>query len=509
MYKYEDLKLGIRTNNSNLLVTAESSTNGSFAQEVTEFQVASIINDFRHIVNRRLSEPNEIRKLGTRLFEGLFPNSIYDLYIMTLKYLASTNKRLRISIYIEDRTLAAIPWELVFDKKRKSFLSLDPQVSIIRIWPSEQAPTVIAPDEVVRILAVFSNPADLPRLDPRHEYRLLKESLEIPIRRGRVELTIMGGPVTLNRLADALHSGEFHVLHFTGHGTFNRETQRGGLFFENEEGKASIVEADRLHVLFTNRGLRMVSIIAGESASTAGEGDHQGLVTSIAEAGVPVVLGFQGTVTNNSALKFVRALYSTLADGLSIGSAMTEARQAIWTIEPNSIDWAMPVLYANAGALDLALLSPSKSSQEGQAPVRVGQSISSVGGEVITGDSNFIRVTQQVHNVRVGGEVSGVVVQQGKDEEDNKEVSQVERGTQIKPGETQMYITALKSAIMREPTLSTGERINKIAQLEELRFMLLAPTLDSEGISKTIKNLSATSPGTATILEQIQRQLHL
>jgi len=188
---------------------------------------------------------------------------------------------------------------------------------------------------------------------------------------------------------------------------------------------------------------------------------------------------------------------------------MTEARQAIWTIEPNSIDWAMPVLYANAGALDLALLSPSKSSQEGQAPVRVGQSISSVGGEVITGDSNFIRVTQQVHNVRVGGEVSGVVVQQGKDEEDNKEVSQVERGTQIKPGETQMYITALKSAIMREPTLSTGERINKIAQLEELRFMLLAPTLDSEGISKTIKNLSATSPGTATILEQIQRQLHL
>jgi hypothetical protein len=72
---------------------------------------------------------------------------------------------------------------------------------------------------------MISSPTDYPGLDIEHEWSRLNEA-----RAGLVG----SGQVRLKRLAEArlptlqreLRGGEYHILHFIGHGGFDRETKK-------------------------------------------------------------------------------------------------------------------------------------------------------------------------------------------------------------------------------------------------------------------------------------------
>lgn len=510
MYRSNDFDLRISLSDDAVRVLLESPI-GQAQEIVPNFPAKQLLGEFSQLGRLRQGEREALRDFGSRLFQALFPGSVYEFYVRTLEELTFNGKKMRLNLWC-DAHLAQLPWELAFDSRRRFFLSLDPNISIIRVWPSPQVLRDNAYEEPVRILAVFPSPIDLPPLDLGVEIDLLKKALEIPIQRKRIELSVMDGVVTLDRVVKDLTFQEYHILHFSGHGTLNQANQTCGLFFATEEGKSSFVDSETLRVVFTGRGLRMVSIIAGDSASLGAGEFNRGLALSLLEAGVSVVIGLQGQVTDRSALRFVRALYSTIADGLSIGSAMREARQAIWTVDPDSIDWAMPVIYTTSKIPDLVLLPASKSNQEAQSTVRVGQSVTNVGGEVITGDSNYIRVTQQVHNVNVGGKIVGVKIKEIGQEEPEGSKNKTEPNSesdQMSDEQIQGYISDLKSAILRVPTLSTSERINTMALTEKLRFMILEPSQDAEEISRTLKSLSAAGSEVTEVVSEFRKRLHL
>src|SRR5262249_12890927 len=63
------------------------------------------------------------------------------------------------------------------------------------------------------------------------------------------------------------------------------------------------------------------------------------------EAGVPAVVAMQFSVLNKSAIALGAAFYKGLADGDPLDAAMAEARNRMRAASPNSIDFAVPVLF--------------------------------------------------------------------------------------------------------------------------------------------------------------------
>jgi hypothetical protein len=73
----------------------------------------------------------------------------------------------------------------------------------------------------------------------------------------------------------------------------------------------------------------------------------QGIAPSLVTHGLPAVVANQYKVLDATATDFARRFYWSLAHGLSVGEAAREARIAIgYSMPADSIDWAVPVLYA-------------------------------------------------------------------------------------------------------------------------------------------------------------------
>jgi hypothetical protein len=78
----------------------------------------------------------------------------------------------------------------------------------------------------LRILGVVSSPADHERLDVERERANLEGALSGLISSGAVELRWLEA-ATVERLLSTLQGGEFHALRYVGHGTFDRQSDRG------------------------------------------------------------------------------------------------------------------------------------------------------------------------------------------------------------------------------------------------------------------------------------------
>jgi hypothetical protein len=53
----------------------------------------------------------------------------------------------------------------------------------------------------------------------------------------------------------------------------------------------------------------------------------------------------QNSITDSAAIEFARTFYGTLADGIPIDAAISEARKSISIARSNSVEWGTPVLF--------------------------------------------------------------------------------------------------------------------------------------------------------------------
>jgi CHAT domain len=83
----------------------------------------------------------------------------------------------------------------------------------------------------------------------------LAEALAEPIAAGLVEL-VWVPQATRGRVHAQLLAGEWHVLHFVGHGDYDTHNDEGVLALVGEDGRAELVEASKLADLLLVRGSR-------------------------------------------------------------------------------------------------------------------------------------------------------------------------------------------------------------------------------------------------------------
>ena len=174
------------------------------------------------------------------------------------------------------------------------------------------------------------------------------------IRRG-FEPLIAAGLVTVTTLARAtpkklhgyLSNGEFDVVHFIGHGTYDEERGEGRLVFVNEQGQEHSLCERSVREIFCSRNLSLVFLNACETGAAGRAEFNKGVAQSLVAHGLPAVVANQYSVLDSSATSFARHFYWSLAQGNSLGESAREARIAVnYSLQGEPIDWAVPVLYA-------------------------------------------------------------------------------------------------------------------------------------------------------------------
>ena len=151
-----------------------------------------------------------------------------------------------------------------------------------------ELPEPIRPLEVkppLRVLTVLASPHDLPQLDTEREWANLQAAVGDLSARRRISLERLNPP-TLAALQTRLRQGEYHILHFVGHGAFDEGSDEGFLLFENEEGQGAPVSGRDLGaVLADHRSLRLAVLNACQGAQASASDPYGGVGQKLVQRG--------------------------------------------------------------------------------------------------------------------------------------------------------------------------------------------------------------------------------
>ena len=355
------------------------------ADGVMEALEASVRGDRRHLAPEptplseggRGTPHDSLVEIGASLFRALFPAPVrrrWDECVEEVGERPGAGLRL---VLKSDPTCGAtadlhrLPWELLRDPRSGEFLALSRKTQPIRQLALDQIAVldVPAPATKLRILVVLSCPSGVESLDLARERRKIEEAVA---ERSEIELQVLANP-TFGEVTETLRCGGFHVLHYMGHGAFDRATGEGRLIVADADGGAAALPAERLaQVIRDVDTLRLVVLNACDTgrSATATEQPFTGLAHALLRGGVPAVLAMQLPIPDGAAIELSRVFYRHLAAGEAVDEALAEARVAVYAAERDGGfgAWAIPVLFVRRP--ELAIFRPRQPADEGPGPWR-------------------------------------------------------------------------------------------------------------------------------------------
>ena len=266
-----------------------------------------------------------VREAGQQLFQALFTGEVYGIYRASLGVAQQRGERLRVVLRLTAPELAALPWETLFDPETQTYLCR--QEPLVRHVP---APYTADPLEVrppLRILGLVSSPRGLPPLDVEAEKRHLAGALAGPIADGLVEVTWVS-PATWPAVHAQLLAGEWHVLHFVGHGDYDGETGEGVIALTGPDGQVDLVEAARLADLLREAqpAPRLVMLNSCASGQTGAKDIFSGTAATLVRSGINAVAAMQFAISDDAAIAFATGFYTAVAHGRSVDEAARSVR---------------------------------------------------------------------------------------------------------------------------------------------------------------------------------------
>ncbi len=323
-----------------------------FDRQALESHLKSLqIALLRSAVPRRSDEAGpeiEVQEFGRDLFEDVFNGDIRSRYQMSQHQALQQGCGLRLKLRIHPPELAMLPWEYLYDPQRSDFICLSRATPIVRYIDLPQVPVPLTITPPLRVLCIIAAPRDLAPLNIEREKQRLELALETLRTQNQVELTWLEQP-TINDLQRAMRGGPWHVLHFMGHGGFNRSSNQGFLaLIGDDENAHRLMAVDAGRLLADHPSLRLVVLNACEGARSSLRDIFSSTAATLVRRGVPAVLAMQNDITDYAAIELARAFYAALADGLPVDAAVAEARKHVSVMTANSVEWGTPVLFMRA-----------------------------------------------------------------------------------------------------------------------------------------------------------------
>ena len=299
------------------------------------------------VPSRRVLPETEqpVREAGQVLFAGLLgTGEVAGRYRAAAAVAAERGEGLRVVLRIDTPALAGLPWEAMYDQAAGAYVCRQDQ--LVRHVPVASVPAPLRVRPPLRILGVVSSPRGLPPLDVEKEQDQLARALARPAGQGLAELH-WAPSATWADLQDLLLDGEWHVLHFIGHGDFDPGRDEGVLALVREDGRADLVAAHRLTDLLRQaRPMPRLVVLNSCSGAAAGVSDlFSGTAAALVRGGVSAVAAMQYEISDPAAVAFARGFYAAIARGRGVDDAVSSGRVAILGLSDRTLEWVTPVLY--------------------------------------------------------------------------------------------------------------------------------------------------------------------
>lgn len=287
-------------------------------------------------------------EIGAELFRALFQGDVLSRFEKSSGEIFSREEEgLRILIEVDPRNpelapVQNLPWEFLYDPGKGDFFALDRKTPVVRCLrvPRKRRPAPLQ-EKRLRILALSASPIGCPPLDLERERRNLEEAWKGPI----VPLQKTGR----EEIHQVFRKASIHVLHYMGHGSFDRTSGEGTLLLEGKDGAVLPVNGRVLgEDLKRFQDLRLVVLNAchtGRSVGDAGPNPFAGVATALVMGGIPAVIAMSQPISDPAAVAFSQALYERLAAGDPVEAALADARLAIHRTDGKSGEWGTPILF--------------------------------------------------------------------------------------------------------------------------------------------------------------------
>ena len=329
------------------------------------------------VPSRRVLPETEqpVREAGQVLFAGLLgTGEVAGRYRAAAAVAAMREEGLRVVLRIDTPALAGLPWEAMYDQATGAYVCRQDQ--LVRHVPVASVPAPLRIRPPLRILGVVSSPHGLPPLDVDKEQEQLARALARPVGQGLAEVH-WAPSATWADLQDLLLDGEWHVLHFIGHGDFDPARDEGVLALTREDGRANLVAAHRLTDLLRQaRPMPRLVVLNSCSGAAAGVSDlFSGTAAALVRGGVSAVAAMQYEISDPAAVAFARGFYAAIARGRGVDDAISSGRVAILGLSDRTLEWVTPVLYLRGHETRLFTLpAPAEdTNREGTRSTRGGQ----------------------------------------------------------------------------------------------------------------------------------------
>jgi tetratricopeptide (TPR) repeat protein len=278
--------------------------------------------------------------------------------------------------------LLTLPWELLHDGNNYLFQGAKP-TRVRRRLPGMEAMSVAVVATPIRILLITARPEDdsCGYIDHRASALPLVEAMEsLP---GLVKIHVLSPP-TLPALREDLDRARdrkkpYHVVHFDGHGVYDRNVGLGGLCFESPDDTGKLekrrhvtVSTNELGPLLRDHRIPLVFLEACQTAQA--EKASESVASELLKVGVASVVAMSHTVLVETARRFVESFYEALAEGKRVGDAMLAGQRQLkddnfrgrifGAGELRLEDWFVPVLYQEKDDPQLFKTTPAKQTQE-------------------------------------------------------------------------------------------------------------------------------------------------
>ena len=291
------------------------------------------------------TEERTVQEFGQSLFEAVLVGKVGTCYYRSMDQAQQQGKGLRLKLHVKPPNLTVLPWEFLYDPDRDEYLCFSRDTPIVRYTDLRQSISRLIVAPPLRILGMVASPRDLDPLDVEHEKGLMDEAVGDLQADGLVHLTWLEGETWRDLQRAMRRDGPWHIFHFVGHGDFDLAAQEGLIAFaEKGTGRRHLLRSrDLARLLDGHPSLRLVFLNSCEGARGS-EGDpFSGTAATLVRRGIPAVVAMQYQITDQAAIEFSSAFYESLADGLPVDAAVTEARVAVSM--DSMLEWGTPVLY--------------------------------------------------------------------------------------------------------------------------------------------------------------------
>ena len=303
----------------------------------------------RFVDSRERTPPPDADLLtfGKLLFETLLPGDVKRLFDVAR---SREKEKLLIIFTSTIPWVFDMPWEFARDPTRGTFLATEDALFVRNIFTTTPVDRLDPKQSPLRLLIATSEPEGLEPLSARQEAVDIRNGLRHLVDKGLFQIEVREN-VTAERLHHEAATGRYDIVHFIGHGFWDAESGRSGLVLEDGRRGQFLLGDRSLREILSGRKIRVVFLNACDTGRSVSSRSRPSSIAGTAQdlfgRGVPNVVANQLKVGDMAAATFAKAFYNYLAHGNTIAKATREARIAC-SYRPGmqSIDWAVPVVYA-------------------------------------------------------------------------------------------------------------------------------------------------------------------